>query len=133
MRLLGTYSATKRSLEIIAESLRLEVQPFGVNVIEFVTGAVKSQGQAKSEGWALPANSFYKSIEGTIKSRAQGNDGVPRMPLEEYAVAITDAMIERAPGKFWYGQNADMVKMSTTNTAVPQSAMVSCPITLKGL
>lgn len=133
MELLGTYSATKRSLEIMAETLRLEVQPFGVNVIEFVSGAVESQGLTKSGDWALPADSLYKPIEGTIKSRAQGNDGMPRMPLKDYAVAVTDAMIERAPGKFWYGQNADMVKMSTTNTAVPQVAMVSCPQILCGI
>lgn len=123
--MLGTYAATKRSLELIAETLRLEVEPFGVNVIEIVTGAVKSQGQTYFSDWVLPADSVYKSIEATIKSRANGNDGLPRMPLQDYAVAVTQAIIDRTPGKFWYGQNAEMVKMSTTATAVPQSAMVS--------
>jgi 1-acylglycerone phosphate reductase len=121
----GTYAATKRSIELIAETLRLEVEPFGVNVIEIVTGAVKTQGQTYFGDYALPADSVYKSIEATIKSRAQGNDGLPRMPLEEYATVVADEIIKRTPGKFWYGQNADMVKMSTTATAVPQSAMVS--------
>jgi 1-acylglycerone phosphate reductase len=73
---------------------------------------------------------MYKSIEATIKSRAQGNDGMPRMPTAEYAVAVTEAMINRTPGKFWFGQNADMVRMSTTAITVPQSAMVSCPFDL---
>jgi 1-acylglycerone phosphate reductase len=125
--LLGTYAASKRSLEIVAETLRLEVQPFGCNVIEFVTGAVESQGLSKSEDWSLPDDSPYKPIEETIKSRAQGNDGIPRMRLKDYAVAVIDAVVNRTSGKFWYGQNADMVKMSTTSTTVPQSAMVSCP------
>lgn len=129
--MLGTYAASKRSLEIIAETLRLEVQPFGCNVIEFVTGAVESQGLTKSRDWALPDDSPYKAIEGTIKSRAQGNDGIPRMRLEDYAVAVIDAIVDRTSGKFWYGQNADMVKMSTNSTPVPQSAMVSSPCVMK--
>jgi hypothetical protein len=112
---------------LIAETLRLEVEPFDVNVIEIVTGAVKSLGQTYFEDHAIPENSIYKSVEATIKSRAQGNDGLPRMPLEDYSAAVTDEMIKRTPGKFWYGQNADLVKMSTTATAVPQSAMVSRP------
>lgn len=62
-----------------------------------------------------------------MKNRAKGNDGLARMPLEEYAVAVTEAMVNRTPGKFWYGSHADIVKMSTTSTTVPQSAMVSCP------
>lgn len=121
----GTYAATKRSIELIAETLRLEVAPFGVNVIEIVTGAVKTQGQTYFGDFALPTDSLYKPIEATIKSRAQGNDGLPRMSLEEYSVAVVDEMIKRSPGKFWYGQNAELVKMSTTATGVPQSAMVS--------
>ncbi|OTA62238.1 NAD(P)-binding protein [Hypoxylon sp. EC38] len=42
---MGTYAATKRSLELVAETLRLEIAPFGVGVIEIITGAVKTLGQ----------------------------------------------------------------------------------------
>jgi 1-acylglycerone phosphate reductase len=121
----GTYAATKRSLELIAETLRLEVEPLGVNVIEIVTGAVKSRGQTYFEDYELPGNSVYKPIEATIKSRAQGNDGLPRMPLEEYTMVVADEIIKRTPGKFWYGEAADMVRSSTTAMAIPQSVMVS--------
>jgi len=86
---------------------------------------VKTRGQTYFGDYAIPTNSVYKSIEATIKSRAQGNDGLPRMPLEEYSAAVTDEIIKRTPGKFWYGQHADLVKMSTTATSVPQSAMVN--------
>jgi 1-acylglycerone phosphate reductase len=52
------------------------------------------------------------------------------MPVEEYVVPVTEAMLNRTPGKFWYGRNAGMVRMSTTATTVPQPAMVSCPFDL---
>ncbi|EMR69410.1 putative nadph-dependent 1-acyldihydroxyacetone phosphate reductase protein [Eutypa lata UCREL1] len=120
---MGTYAATKRSLELVAETLRLELAPFGVGVLEVVTGAVKTKGQTYFGDFRLPAGSLYKSIEGTIASRAQGHDQVPRMDTVEYATAVVDAITARTAGKFWYGNHAEQVRMGTTATAVPQSAM----------
>ncbi|KAH8889143.1 putative hydroxybutyrate dehydrogenase [Thozetella sp. PMI_491] len=120
---MGTYSASKKGLEIVADTLRLELTPFGVDVLEVVTGGVKTLGQTYFGDFKLPEESRYKKIEGLIASRAQGNDGMPRMETMEYATAVADQIGLRTTGRFWYGQNADMVKMSTTATEVPQSAM----------
>jgi NAD(P)-dependent dehydrogenase (short-subunit alcohol dehydrogenase family) len=121
----GTYGASKRSIEIVADTLRLELQPFGVDVLCVVTGAVKSLGQTYMDDLKLPEASLYKSIEKTVVSRAQGQDGLPRMDTLEYANATVDQIVARASGKFWYGQNADLVRNATTAVAVPQSAFVS--------
>ncbi|RYP09622.1 hypothetical protein DL764_001164 [Monosporascus ibericus] len=121
---MGTYAASKKSIEIVAETLRLELAPFGVGVLEIVTGAVKTMGQTYFGNFQLPAQSLYKSIEDTIANRAQGNDGLPRMDLMEYAAVVVDEIIKGTTGRFWYGNNADRVKMGTTATEVPQSTMV---------
>jgi 1-acylglycerone phosphate reductase len=112
-------------LEIVAETLRLELAPFGVGVLEVVTGAVQTKGQTYFGDLKLPAQSLYKEIEQTFVSRAQGNDGMARMDAKDYASAVVDEITKRTTGRFWYGNNADAVKMSTTATAVPQDAMVS--------
>ncbi|TGJ78223.1 hypothetical protein E0Z10_g10541 [Xylaria hypoxylon] len=117
---MGAYAASKRSIEIVAETLRLEVAPFGIGVLEVVTGAVKSKGQTYFGDFNLPQQS---SIEPTIASRAQGTDGLPRMDTMEYAKAVVDDVLQRTIGRVWHGGFADKVKMSTTATAVPQSAM----------
>lgn len=102
-------------------------------MLEVVTGAVKTKGQTYFGDFRLPAGSLYKSIEGTIASRAQGHDQVPRMDTVEYATAVVDAITARTAGKFWYGNHAEQVRMGTTATAVPQSAMVSShPINIIG-
>lgn len=93
-------------------------------MLEVVTGAVKTLGQTYFGDLKLPAGSLYKSIEDTFVSRAQGNDQVPRMDTMEYGTAVVDSIMNRTTGRFWYGNNAEMVKMSTTATSVPQSAMV---------
>jgi short-subunit dehydrogenase len=109
----------------MAETFRLEISPFGVDVITIVTGAVKSKGHSYYEDYKLPEGSLYAPIESTIKERAHGNDGISRMKAEDYADAVSQAIIEQRAGKFWYGQNADLVRNSTTNTTVSQIVKVS--------
>ncbi|KAJ2985552.1 hypothetical protein NUW58_g5465 [Xylaria curta] len=117
---MGTYAASKRSIEIVADTLRLELAPFGVGVLEVVTGAVQSKGQTYFGDFELPEKS---SIESTIASRAQGQDGLPRMDAMEYAKAVVDSIVQRTVGRVWYGGFAEQVRMGTTAAEVPQSAM----------
>ncbi|KAI0518489.1 hypothetical protein F5B22DRAFT_599388 [Xylaria bambusicola] len=120
---MGTYAASKRSLEIVADTLRLELAPFDVNVIEVVTGAVKSQGQTYFDDFKLPEQSLYKGIESIVAGRAQGKDGTQRMDTGEYAAAVVDEVMKGTAGRIWFGGRAEDVRLGTTATAVPQSAM----------
>ncbi|KAK2615928.1 hypothetical protein N8I77_002649 [Diaporthe amygdali] len=120
---MGTYAASKRSLELAAETLRLELAPFGVDVLEVVTGAVKTKGQTYFGDFKLPDQSLYKGIEDVIASRAQGRDQLPRMETAEYAAVVADKILDRTTGRFWYGTNAESTRISTTATEVPQSAV----------
>lgn len=89
-----------------------------------VTGAVISKGQTYFGNFALPENSLYKRIEGTIAARARGEDGITRMPTAEYATAVVDEVTKRTSGKFWYGDYAQDVKYVWT-PQVPQEILVS--------
>ncbi|RYP64885.1 hypothetical protein DL771_008562 [Monosporascus sp. 5C6A] len=121
----GTYAASKKSIEIVAETLRLELAPFGVGVLEVVTGAVKTMGQTYFGNFQLLAQSLDKSIEDIIANMVQGNGGLLRMDLMDYAVVVVDEIMKHTTGRFWYDNNADSVKMGTTATALPQSALIS--------
>ncbi|KAK7911038.1 hypothetical protein PG985_013519 [Apiospora marii] len=120
---MGTYAASKRSLEIVADTLRLELAPFGVNVLEVVTGGVKTNGQTYFGDFQLPPDSLYKSQERVIANRAQGGDGMPRVETADYAGKVVDEVLKRTTGRFWCGSHVEAVRESTTATAVPQSAM----------
>ncbi|KAF2661158.1 putative hydroxybutyrate dehydrogenase [Lophiostoma macrostomum CBS 122681] len=120
---MGTYSASKRSIEIIADHLRLEMKPFGVNITMVVTGAVVSNGQTYFGDFVLPENSLYKRIEDTIAARARGDDGHSRMPTMNYAAAVVDETTKRTGGKIWHGDYAEMVK-SVNSPTVPQEVLV---------
>ncbi|GFF43815.1 NADPH-dependent 1-acyldihydroxyacetone phosphate reductase [Aspergillus udagawae] len=111
---MGVYSASKRSLEIIAETLRLEMAPFNVKVLSIVTGAVRTNGQTYFDDLRLPEDSLYKTIEDTVVARARGKDGATRMAAEEYAAQVVRAITAGRQGKFWCGSMAGTVWFGST-------------------
>ena len=121
--LLGLYAASKISLEIVTETLRVEVQPLGVGVLSVVTGAVQTNGQTYFKDWKLPDGSLFMPIEGLIAERTRGHDGVKRMALAEYAKRVTDDIIRGATGKIWHGTGAGGVRFG--KTFILQSLLVS--------
>ncbi|KAH8595899.1 hypothetical protein B0O99DRAFT_661445 [Bisporella sp. PMI_857] len=110
----GTYAASKRSEEIIADTLRLELAPFDVKVLCIVVGAVKTNVQAHFKDFKLPNGSLYTPIESMIFERAQGNDGAKRSDALEFAKKVTADILKGSTGKIWRGWSAGMVKFSTT-------------------
>lgn len=105
------------------ETMRLEVKPFGVNVLSVVTGAVQSNGQTYFEDWKLPASSLYKPVEKLIFDRARGHDGVPRMPLAEYSEKVAGDIIQGTTGKIWCGAGESASKFGAS--PIPQDLIVS--------
>jgi hypothetical protein len=79
-----------------------------------VTGAVKTQGQTYFGDFKLPDDSLYSSIEDIIASRAQGKDGVDRMPLMAYSNKVVDQITKGVMGKFWCGNSASGTKFGSS-------------------
>ncbi|KAJ5740684.1 hypothetical protein N7493_000556, partial [Penicillium malachiteum] len=108
---MGSYAGSKRSLELMADTLRLELIPFDVKVLCVVTGAVQTQGQTYFGDFELPEDSLYKPIEAKIAAHAQGHDGTERMPLIEYSEEVVAEIEKGATGRFWCANNAAGVKL----------------------
>ena len=90
----GTYAASKRSMELMAETLRLELLPFEVRVVSVVTATVKTNGLDYFDDLTLPEESLYKSIEATIRGRAQGSGSKNRMNANEYAQKVISRLVQ---------------------------------------
>ncbi|KAI1813312.1 hypothetical protein GGS20DRAFT_577715 [Poronia punctata] len=121
---MGTYAASKIGLEVIGETLRLGLEPFGVDVLEVVTSGVKSKGQTYFEDFKLPTDSvrLYKDIEGKVAGRAQGQDDMPRLETAEYCELVVGDILNRTSGRVWHGYYAEWVGHDT-KSAVRQSVM----------
>lgn len=120
---LGAYAASKRSMEIMAETLRLELAPFGVRVLSVVTGAVESAGYTRGVGFELPEGSLYKPIEGVIGKKASGGDDISKEDTMVYAGKVVDEVVDGNKAKFWCGNHAGFAKYATA--MLPGFVMVS--------
>lgn len=83
----GAYCASKAALHSISDAMRMELAPFGIDVITVQPGAIKSNfGQAAEQGvkdW-LTEDSLYHSIRDGILSRATASQK-KATPASEFA------------------------------------------------
>ncbi|MCK5455498.1 MAG: SDR family oxidoreductase [Melioribacteraceae bacterium] len=69
----GAYCASKAALHSFSDALRMELQPFGIEVMAVQPGSIKSNfGEASMERASsnFSKNSWYKSLETSILKRA---------------------------------------------------------------
>ncbi|KAF2114935.1 hypothetical protein BDV96DRAFT_576142 [Lophiotrema nucula] len=110
----GIYAASKRSAEILADNLRVELAPFGIKTVSIVTGAVKTQAHTHYNAWNIPDGSLYASVREDFVKRARGDDGAPRMDPHDYADGVVAKIIANSSAKFWYGASASIVKFAVS-------------------
>ncbi|KAJ5190657.1 uncharacterized protein N7498_009642 [Penicillium cinerascens] len=122
---MGSYGASKSSQEHMAETLRLELSPFGVKVLSVVTGVVSTNGRSYFEDWALPTNSRYKAIENTIAQVVRATDGMTSTPLATYATEVVDNILGGTTGRIWVGERAESAKNMPVEGEMDQFMMKS--------
>ncbi|KAJ5304897.1 U2 snRNP component prp10 [Penicillium atrosanguineum] len=107
---LGSYGASKRCQEHMADVLRLELSPFGVKVLSVVTGAISTNCLTYFQDWTLPPDSPYMEIEEYFSRFVQDTNGMPRTPLESYATEVVENILGGITGRIWVGERAEKMK-----------------------
>jgi NAD(P)-dependent dehydrogenase (short-subunit alcohol dehydrogenase family) len=91
----GAYSGAKAGLHVLSEALRMEVAPFGIDVIVVEAGGVRSRVADNA-----PCHSrtrHYSPVAAHIERRARASQERP-MPAEEFARRVIDAVLRpKAP------------------------------------
>ncbi|KAJ5882003.1 uncharacterized protein N7529_000675 [Penicillium soppii] len=101
---LGIYSSSKAALLALSETLRLELKPFGVQVLSVMTGAV--QTMIFQENYRLPPDSAYVAWEKQIAAQAEGSEQASRMSAPVYAERVVGDILNRRGGITYRGQMA---------------------------
>ncbi|GME50240.1 Short-chain dehydrogenase/reductase SDR [Neofusicoccum parvum] len=110
----GIYGASKAALQSFSETLRLELQPFGVKVVTAVSGAVKSKIFTNAPALRLPEDSLYTPAEKEIVARAGGADVEKNhSTLEDYSRTLVSDILGGASGKVYRGSMSSIVKILT--------------------
>lgn len=93
----GAYCSSKAALHALSDAMRMEVAPFGIQVVTVQPGGVLSSFGAHAEAAIqLPADSLYRGVEKGIHARAQAGQ-VGATPAEVFVVPVVDALLQAPP------------------------------------
>jgi NADP-dependent 3-hydroxy acid dehydrogenase YdfG len=106
----ATYCATKTAVHMLSEVLRMEVAPFGIDVVVVQPGGVRSNiaesGSREIERFKAPGSRYHRAYEG-IRKRANASQQ-KAMPAEEFASELVKrAFATPAPRVVRLGTGAD--------------------------
>ena len=93
----GAYCATKAAVNALSDSLRMELQPFGIEVITVQPGGVTSQFSATAAKRSnLKEASLYAAVTDAIAARV-GASQARATPAEVFARKMADAVLAPNP------------------------------------
>jgi len=108
----GAYCATKSAVHTLSEVLRMELAPFGIDVIVVQPGGVRSQiADTGSQGLERYAQntSRYRTVHRGIVKRANTSQVKP-MDTDEFAAVVSEAILRRrAPRIVRAGRGANLL------------------------
>ena len=103
----GAYCSSKAAIHALSDAMRMELKPFGINVVMVQPGGVKSAfGDHAEEAVRLPDDSVYKPMEAGILARAQaGQRGA--VPADEFVSRVIDDLLaSKTPAIIRGGKNS---------------------------
>lgn len=105
----GIYSASKAAAAMLNDTLRIELEPFGVKVIDLKTGLIESnflRNQARHAH--LPGDSIYNIAQDEVEEKLLGRDyAVDAMNRDEYAKEVVAELLSDNPSaRIWKGAKA---------------------------
>lgn len=119
----SVYSASKAAFAMFSNTLRLEIQSFGIRVVDLRTGYVQSnifdnlqQSQKKSDKKdLLPEKSLYAPAKEAVEKALRGEEAVELgMPSDTWAREVVgDLMKTRPSGLIWSGRLAWLSRIAT--------------------
>lgn len=117
----GMYSSSKAAANMMTETLRLELAPFGIRVIALMTGSVQSnfsnnipsrKSEAKTE---LPEASIYRVVPGGLKMMTDPEPLVMKdaMDARTWAGQVVDDLSKsNPPHQIWRGANVNVARLA---------------------
>ncbi|KAJ4387592.1 hypothetical protein N0V93_008187 [Gnomoniopsis smithogilvyi] len=108
----ATYNASKAAISAFSDTMRLELEVFGIKVIDLKTSLVKSNmvSDVKRVGPNLPEGSIYEPAREVLESALRGDQfvGGGQDQVEWADSVLKELLKEEPPLVIYTGENADM-------------------------
>ncbi|KAL2256714.1 hypothetical protein VTK26DRAFT_1231 [Humicola hyalothermophila] len=127
----GIYASSKSALTTLSETLRVEVEPFGVRVLTVMLGGCATNAHAGMPDLVLPAGSRYGAIWETIDRQKKGLVYGNRQDAAVAARNIVGDIVAGKKSYVWRGAAATLCWFCTT--FLPNRLLVGIMNAEKGL
>ncbi|KAH8818894.1 hypothetical protein DL96DRAFT_1534386 [Flagelloscypha sp. PMI_526] len=109
----SAYNASKAALAAYSDTLRIELAPFGIKVVNVTAGNVKSQ--LSKLHWKLPEDSIYKPIQQEYQDRRIAHFQDEAMDCGPVVTRIITEFLKPNPSSwYWDGTNSTLAWVLTT-------------------
>lgn len=111
------YNASKAALAMLSDSMRLELEPFGITVVDLRTGVVKTnliKNLKETQQPSLPKGSIYEPARDAVE-KALRQDGFEDtgMPADKWAkLVVQDLLKKNPPSVIWRGDSAWLTRLA---------------------
>jgi 1-acylglycerone phosphate reductase len=108
---LALYGASKAAMSMMTTSLRLELSPFGIKVVEILSSTVKSNINSNEQNPGVSKKSLYYCAHEWLDQLLRGDwTDATDIPAETWAKRIAAVLSQRTlPNKIWVGPYSSTV------------------------
>ena len=114
----GIYNASKAALAMLSETMRLELAPFGIRVIDLKTAGVRtnliSNNNVNTKAERLPAGSIYEPAREVVeKAMSQEELRERGITAEQWAAEVAALLLGKSPpAVIWRGESALLARVA---------------------
>ncbi|PKX88902.1 short chain dehydrogenase [Aspergillus novofumigatus IBT 16806] len=105
----ASYNASKAALHHYGNTLRVEMRPFGVRVVNIISGEVHTNILKNDHGRALPEDSVYYPMNDAFQAHLYRKpDGITP---DQYAAGVVKEILKKSPAPwFWFGASSGLIR-----------------------
>ncbi|KAF2422414.1 putative short-chain dehydrogenases/reductase [Tothia fuscella] len=124
----SVYNASKAAMATFSDTQRLELEAFGITVVDLKTGGVKSSISTNNQATGdvtLPENSIYQPAREAVEKFMSGLGVLDNaMPTDQYAELVVADLLKKNPSSvIWRGSTAWEMFLIRLSTLSPNGAL----------
>lgn len=115
----GIYNSSKAALAMLSQTMRLELSPFGIRVIDLKTAGVQtniiSNNNVNTKAEGLPDGSIYEPARDVVE-KAMSQEGLRDRGIspEQWAAEVSVLLLRKnPPAVIWRGESALIARIAS--------------------